>query len=116
MLTVGACITLGAVGARLISCLFPHLPALPLALLQSIAEVTLGCKSLIAAKPLLLLPLLCACTAFSGLSILLQNASFWEKRGIPLTDLILFGIFRAAISFICMMIFLSIRAILLYNT
>lgn len=109
MLTVGACITLGAVGAQLFSCLLPHLPALPLACLQSLAEVTLGCKSLIAARPPLLLPILSACTAFSGLSILLQNAAFWGKKNIALADLALFGIFRAGISFLaCFLILLCL--------
>ena len=100
MLTVGACIVLGTVAARLIFCLFPHMPPLPLSLLQCFAEVTGGCQGLIALKPSLLLPLLAGCTSFSGLSILLQNAAFWGKQGISLSFLIFFGILRAIIAFL----------------
>ena len=106
MLTVAACITLGAVGAAMAGCLFPHLPALPLALLQSLSEVTLGCKSLIAAQPPLLLPLICFFTAFSGFSILLQNAAFFSNHSISLKNLIVYGLFRGTISFLlCFLIF-----------
>ena len=109
MLTVAGCITLGSVGARLVCCLFPHLPALPLALLQSAFEVTSGSQSLIAAAPDCLLPLLCFFTAFSGLSILLQNAAFWGKQGVTLTNLTFFGLLRGGIAFlICFAILLCL--------
>ena len=100
MLTVAGCMMLGSVGARLIACLFPHLPALPLAMLQSLAEVSAGCKSLIAAQPLCLLPLLCFFTSFSGLSILLQNAAFWGKKHITLKQLLFYGFLRGGIAFL----------------
>lgn len=107
MLTVGGCITLGSVGAQLLSCLFPHFPAPALAFLQSLTEVTSGCKSLIALRPPLLLPLLCAFTAFSGFSILFQNAAFWGKRGISLRELAFGGLLRAGIAFLlCFVILL----------
>ena len=100
MLNVGGCITLGSVGAQLLSRLVPTLSPLPLALLQSIIEVTSGCKSLVAAKPPLLLPSLAAATAFSGLSILLQNAAFWGKCNISLQTLLKYALFRATIAFL----------------
>lgn len=111
MLTVAGCITLGSVGARLIACLMPHLPTLPLAILQSIAEVTSGCKSLIALSPPHLLPLLSFFTSFSGLSILLQNAAFWGKQGISLPKLIVYGFLRGGIAFlVCFVILLCLPA------
>ncbi len=100
MLTVGGCIALGSVASRLLSCLLPQLPPLPLALLQSLLEVTSGCKSLIALHPPCLLPLLSAFTAFSGLSILLQNGAYWGKHGISLSKLLMYGLLRASAAFI----------------
>ena len=108
MLTVGACIVLGTVSARMAACLFPALSALPLAIFQCLLEVTSGCKSLTAfsLSPMLLLPLLCAATSFGGLSILLQNAAFWGKHHISLWQLVIFAILRAAIAFILCLAFL----------
>lgn len=107
MLTVGGCITLGSVAARLIGCLLPTLSPLHLALLQSLLEVTSGCKSLIALNPPFLLPILSAFTSFSGLSILLQNAVYWEKHGIPLGKLLFYGLLRGIIAFLlCFVILL----------
>lgn len=111
MLTVAGCLTLGSVGSRMIGCLFPRLSALPLALLQSLAEVTAGCKSLIAVNPPYLLPMICFFTSFSGLSILLQNAAFWGKSGVSLLHLLLFGLLRGAIAFlVCFVILLCLPA------
>lgn len=107
MLTVGGCIVLGSVAARLIACLFPQLPRLPLSILQSLLEVTSGSKSLITLNPPLLLPLLSACTSFSGLSILLQNGAYWGKHGVSLPQLLLFALLRALLAFLlCFVILL----------
>ncbi|MBR5231014.1 MAG: hypothetical protein IKW00_02055 [Clostridia bacterium] len=107
MLSVAGCVTLGSVGARLLSCALPFLPRLPLALLQSVFEVTSGSKSLISLSPPLLLPLLSFFTGMNGFSILLQNAVCWGKHGISLSDLLFYGILRGIISFlICFMILL----------
>lgn len=107
MLTVGGCIILGSVAARLIGCLLPQLPKLPLAILQSLLEVTSGCKSLIALNPPFLLPFLSAFTSFSGLSILMQNSAYWEKHGIFLKNLLFYGLLRGIIAFLlCFMILL----------
>ena len=112
MLTVAACITLGAVGAAMAICLFPHSSAFPLAILQSLCEVTLGCQSLIAAQIPFLLPLLCFFTAFSGFSILLQNAVFFFNHGISLKNLIIYGLLRGLIAFLlCFAILLCHPAI-----
>ena len=101
MLTVGACIVLGAVSAQMIHCLFPAFPKLPLALLQCLTEVTSGCQTLtqLSLPPKFLLPTLCAACSFGGLSILLQNAVFWGKHGISLSVLIFYGILRGIIAF-----------------
>lgn len=111
MLTVAGCITLGSVGSRMLGCLFPHLPAPMLSSLQSLTEVTAGCKSLISLRLSSLLPLLCFFTSFSGLSILLQNAAFWGKRGVTLQNLIFFGFLRGGIAFLlCFVILLCLPA------
>ena len=111
MLSVAGCVTLGTVGAALLSCAFPFLPPLPLALLQSFAEVTSGSKSLIRLAPPCLLPLLCFFTSMNGLSILLQNAAYWGKHGISLSKLLFFGIFRGAVAFLlCFLILLCLPA------
>ena len=111
MLTVAGCITLGSVGSRITGCLFPHLPALMLTVLQSLTEATAGCKSLIALRPICLLPLLCFFTSFSGLSILLQNAAFWGKRGVTLQNLVISGFLRGGIAFLlCFTILLCLPA------
>lgn len=102
MLTVGTCIVLGAVGAELLACALPRLPRLPLALLQSLLEVTSGCRALID-RPLprgLLLPLLSFFTAFGGAGILLQNAAFWQKRALSLPRLMLLALPRATLAFL----------------
>lgn len=106
MLTVGGCITLGSVAARMVSCLLPQLSPLPVACLQSLLEVTSGAKFLISLQPPLLLPLLSAFTSFSGLSILLQNSAYWSKHGISLSHLLLYGLLRAEIAFLLCFIIL----------
>ena len=106
MLTVGGCIVLGSVAARMIACLLPQLPGLPLSILQSLLEVTSGSKILIALNPPLLLPLLSAFTSFSGLSILLQNGAYWKKHGVSLFRLLLYGLLRAGIAFLLCFIIL----------
>lgn len=111
MLSVAGCVTLGTVGAQLVSCVMPLLPPLPLAVLQSFTEVTSGSKSLIRLSPPCLLPLLAFFTSVNGLSILLQNALYWGKHGISLSKLLFFGILRGAVSFlICFLILLCLPA------
>jgi len=80
--------------------------------LQSLCEVTLGCQSLIAAQIPFLLPLICFFTAFSGFSILLQNAAFLSDHGISLKNLIIYGLLRGLIAFLlCFAILLCHPAI-----
>lgn len=111
MLTVGGCIALGSVAARLLSCLLPQLPPMFLTLLQCALEVTSGSKSLISLHPSLLLPLLSAFTSFSGLSILLQNSAYWEKHGVSLGQLLLYGLLRGVIAFLmCFVILFCLSA------
>jgi len=107
MLTVGGCITLGTVAARMAECLFPLLDTLPLALMQCLLEVTSGCKTLIGLSFPLKLPLLCFTSAFGGLSILLQNAAYWGRHQIALSQLFLYGLLRGVIAFlVCFVILL----------
>lgn len=97
MLTVAAAMTLASVAARMAACALPGLPPLPAALLHAALEVTGGCQALIAlGAPL---PLLAALLSFTGLSILLQNAAFWQKHGLGLGKLALMALSRAGIAF-----------------
>ena len=101
MLTVAACVVLGTVGASLLSCALPRLPALPRAIAQCLLEVTSGCRSLIGLSlpRALLLPLLSAFTSLGGAAILLQNAAFWQRHGLSFPRLLLLALPRAGIAF-----------------
>ena len=100
MLTAGACIVLGAVAARMLCCLFPAMSATSSVLLQGLMEVTSGAKQLLAFSFPLKMPLLSFLLSFSGVSILLQNAVFWEKQGVSLSFLMICGLLRGIIAFI----------------
>ena len=98
MLTVAACVALGTVSARMLYCALPGLPPAAVAAAQSLLEVSSGTKALIAQDAPL--PAIAACAGFTGLSILLQNASFWQKNGLTLFDLTKIALLRAAIAFV----------------
>ncbi|MBR2053933.1 MAG: hypothetical protein IJ968_03460 [Clostridia bacterium] len=85
LLQIGYYVMLGFVSARMIGCVFPHLPPFCSILLQSFAEVTGGTKQMIASC--FPLPLLCSVISFGGLSILMQNHAYWKEKGVSLLHL-----------------------------
>ncbi|MDO5328119.1 MAG: hypothetical protein Q4G00_15605 [Clostridia bacterium] len=98
LLTVGLCMMLGCTVARMAACAFPHLPAWGAAALQCALEVTSGVKALIALHTPWTAPLICAACSFGGLSILLQNAAFWQECGVTMGQLALLRALHAALS------------------
>lgn len=97
MLTVAGSIVMGAVTARMLRCALP-LPPLAAALPHSLLEVTGGCRGLIALG--VPLPLLSALLSFGGLSLLLQNAAFWQQKGLNVPALARLALPRAALAFL----------------
>jgi len=98
LLTVAICMMLGCVAARMAACAFPTLPAEAQAALQCSLEVTAGVKSILALQTLMSAPLICAACSFGGLSLLLQNAAFWQDSGITLGQLALLRLLHAVLS------------------
>ena len=87
LLTVGLCMALGCVSARMAACALPGLPPAAAAALQCALEVTSGVQALIALRSFWTLPLLCAACSFGGLSLLMQNAAFWQESGVRMGQL-----------------------------
>ena len=88
LLTVGLCMALGCVAARMAACALPGLPPMAAAGVQCALEVTSGVQALIALHPPGAVPLVCAACSFGGLSLLLQNAAFWRDSGVKLWQLL----------------------------
>lgn len=82
LLMIGVCMMLGSAAARLIACALPFLPPGASAAAQCLAEVTSGVKSLIGLRTSWTAPLTCAACSFGGLSLLMQNAAFWQEGGV----------------------------------
>ena len=99
LLTVALCMMLGCVAARMAACAFFKLPDWAAAALQCALEVTGGVKAMINLGNPYTIPLVCAACSFGGLSILLQNAAFWQKSGLDLGRLFLLRIAHALLSF-----------------
>ncbi len=98
LLAVGLCMMLGCAAARMAACAFPHLPSWGAAALQCALEVTSGVKALIALRTPYTAPLICAACSFGGLSILMQNAAFWQDSGVTLGRLALLRVLHAVLS------------------
>ena len=98
--TVALCMMLGSTAARLALCAFPSLPREASAALQCALEVTAGVKRLIA------LPLphreaaVCAACSAGGLSLLMQNAAFWQDGGVAPRQLLLLRLLHALLSYL----------------
>ena len=88
LLTVGVCMMLGCIAARMAGCAFPRLPSWAAAGMQCALEVTAGVRALIALNTPYTAPLICAACSFGGLSILLQNAVFWQESGVTALQLL----------------------------
>ena len=99
LLTVAICMMLGCTAARMAACAFPGLPGWASAALQCALEVTGGVKALIGLGMPHTIPWVCAACSFGGLSIMLQNAAFWQESGVGLGKLLLIRLAHAVISF-----------------
>ena len=88
LLTVGLCMALGCAAARMVLCAAPKLPSAAAAALQCALEVTAGVQALIRLKGAHSLPWVCAACSFGGLSLLMQNAAFWEESGVGFMQLL----------------------------
>ena len=98
LLTVALCMMLGCVAARMAACALPGLPAEMQAFLQCALEVTGGVKSIIALHTPCAAPLICGVVSFGGLSLLTQNAAFWQDSGVGIGRLALLRLLHAALS------------------
>lgn len=98
LLTVALCMMLGCVAARMAACALPGLPPETQAALQCALEVTGGVKSVIALQTPFSAPLACAAVSFGGLSLLAQNAAFWQDNGVSLGHLALLRLLHALLS------------------
>ena len=90
--------TLGCVAAKIAACAFPSLPPEIRTALQCALEVTGGVKSIIALQTPHDAPLICAACSFGGLSLLAQNAAFWQDSGVGMGKLALLRLGHAAVS------------------
>ena len=98
LLTVAMCMMLGCAAARMAACALPGLPAEIQAALQCALEVTGGVKSIVALGTPFSAPLVCAAVSFGGLSLLAQNAAFWQESGVGLGRLALLRLAHALLS------------------
>ena len=98
LLTVALCMMLGCAAARMAACAFPHLPAAAAAAMQCALEVTAGVQALIELGGKGTVPLVCAACSFGGLSLLMQNAAFWQESGIRPGQLLLLRTAHALLS------------------
>ena len=89
LLTVALCMMLGSVAARMGACAWPRMSPEAAAALQCALEVTAGVKAVIGLAGPCTLPLVCGACSFGGLSLLLQNAAFWQESGLSLGPLLL---------------------------
>ena len=87
LLTVGLCMALGCVAARMAACALPGLHLAAAAALQCALEVTSGVQALIALPSPWTPPLICAACSMGGLSLLMQNAAFWQESGVRMGQL-----------------------------
>ena len=98
LLTVAMCMMLGSVAAQMMACAFPALPMEAQAGLQCALEVTAGVKAILSLNTPFAAPLICAACSFGGLSLLMQNAAFWQDSGITLGQLALLRALHAILS------------------
>lgn len=95
---VALCMMLGCTAARMAACAFPRLPSPLAAALQCGLEVTSGVSSLIALDLPHTPALVCAACSFGGLSLLMQNAAFWQDSGVTLPRLFCLRLAHALLS------------------
>lgn len=98
LLTVAGCMMLGSVAARMAACALPALSPDVSAGLQCLLEITAGVKALIARGSPFTVPLACAACSFGGLSLLMQNAAFWQEGGVGMGTLCLLRALHGVLS------------------
>ena len=98
LLTVGACMMVACAAVRMGDCALPFLSPGMSAALQCCLEVTSGLRALIALAPPCRLPLACAACSFGGLSLLAQNAAFWQESGVTVKQLFLLRLAHGLLS------------------
>ena len=98
LLTVGLCMALGCVAARMAACAMPGLPPAGAAALQCALEVTSGAKAVISLQTPWTTPLLCAACSFGGFSLLMQNAAFWQESGVTIGQLLILRLLHGLIA------------------
>ena len=98
LLTVALCMMIGCVAAKMAACALPGLPPEARAALQCALEVTGGVKSIIALETPCAAPLICAACSFGGLSLLAQNAAFWQDSSVDIGKLALLRLAHALVS------------------
>lgn len=95
------CVTLANVAVAMLRCALPGVPDPLFSILHALVEVTGGLKALNAA-PLPHKELLAVVfTSFGGLSILMQNAAFWQKGGVKWHNLLLYRLSHALLGGLC---------------
>ena len=83
----------------------PQLSPVAAAALQCALEVTAGVRALIGLQIPHLKAWACAACSFGGLSLLLQNAAFWQENGVSMGKLCLLRVLHAVFSFfICLLL------------
>ncbi len=84
MLTVGGCITLMSVAARLCACAFPVFTSTAQAFLHAALEMAGGSRAIISLgfPPREAAVCVCAAISFGGVSILMQNLAFLRPAGV----------------------------------
>ena len=104
---VGGNIVLFSVIAGLVSSL-PFIPADVNAVVHALMEVAGGIHELavLTLRPIQRASILAAVSGFGGLSILFQNYSFLGSCGVKLNTLLIYGVIRAVVSAIIMLILL----------
>ena len=98
LLTVALCMTLGCVAARMAACALPDMPVILRVILQCGLEVTAGVKAILSLNTPLAPSLICGACSFGGLSLLLQNAVFWQDSGVTVGWLAFLRVFHALLS------------------
>lgn len=99
LLVIALCMMLGGIGAKMVACALPGLPPWAAVILQCALEVTGGVQALIQLHPPALFPLICGACSFGGLSILMQNAAFWQGAGVKMGQLFALRCLHGAVSF-----------------
>ena len=98
MCTVALCMMLGGISARMAACALPALPKAAAAALQCFLEVTSGVKAIAALHAPHAAAWTCAACSFGGLSLLMQNAAFWQESGVGMGRLLALRAAHGALS------------------